>query len=289
MQESDLARKFEDYRARLRAIATRALGSTAEADDAVQETWLRLARHADDPIDNLGGWLTRVLSRICIDMLRRRTTQAERPIDEYADPVVTVDDGPEETAVAADNVGLALLIVLETLSPEERLAFVLHDVFSVPFAEVGLILGRTSDAAKMLASRARHKVRQGRPAPTGGTQDRRAVVDAFLAAARDGKFDRLLALLDPELTWRRVTAHGETTAVGADELLAYLRRGDASRIEAIRVSVDGEPGILAWGPGGRPLALMACTVSNGRIVHIDSIGDPKRLARMRLPKPPSAG
>lgn len=287
MHESDLADLFEQQRPRLLAIATRALGSSVEAEDAVQEVWLRLARHANDPIDNLGAWLTRVLGRICIDALRRRTTRAEHPLYEQADPIVTVEEGPEEAAVAADAVGLALLVVLDSLSPEERLAFVLHDVFRVPFAEIGPVVGRTADAAKMLASRARRKVRQRGPLPSGGVRERRAVVDAFLAAARDGDFDRLLTLLHPDITWRRVTARGETTSVGPGELLSYLRRGTASRIEARRVSVDGEPGILAWGPSGRPLALMACTVSGGRIVHIDSIADPNRLARMQLPDRPS--
>lgn len=283
MQDTDLARRFEKHRERLTAVATRALGSRADADDAVQETWLRLARHAGEPIDNLGGWLTRVLGRICIDMLRRRTTRAEQALAEDVDPIVTDDDGPEDAAAAADTVGLALLVVLEALGPEERLAFVLHDVFAVPFTEIGAIVGRTPDAAKMLASRARRKVR-GRPLPSGGLRERRAVVDAFLAAARDGDFARLLTLLDPEVTWHRHTAHGTTTTVGAGEVLSYLHHGDPARLEVRRVAVNGEPGLLVWGPSGRPLGLMACTVADGRIVRIDSIVDAQRLARMELPE-----
>lgn len=283
MDEDALAAEFETHRPRLTAIATRTLGSRADAEDAVQEVWLRLQRNAGSPIENLGGWLTRVLGRICIDLLRARSARAEDPLDPDADPVVTEDAaGPEGSAVAADTLGVALLMVLNTLQPEERMAFVLHDVFGVPFREIGPIVGRSADAAKMLASRARRKVREGPRAPVE-QQRQREVVDAFLSAARDGDFGALLRVLDPDVTWHRRTAHGDIVSIGADAVIAAVRRGDAQRIQARRVSVNGRPGILAWGPTGRPLALMACTVADGRIVRIDSLLDSNRLGRMDLP------
>ncbi|MFD5215633.1 sigma-70 family RNA polymerase sigma factor [Microbacterium sp. NPDC058345] len=285
MDSQDLSAAFEEHRARLVAVAVRALGSRADAEDAVQEAWLRLERHAHDDIDNLGGWLTRVVGRICIDVLRSRASRAESALEEWtSDPVVTEDvDGPEDAAVAAESVGLAMLVVLESLRPEERLAFVLHDVFAVPFSEIGQIVGRSTDAAKMLASRARQKV-QDQPLPTEERRQRREVVDAFLAAARDGDFDALLKVLDPDVAWYRHTAHGHTVRMGANELLAAVRRGDPGRVEARRVSVNGRPGILAWAAAsGRPIALMSCTVADGRLVQIDSIVDAARLARMDLP------
>lgn len=284
MHADELSTAFEEHRSHLLAVAIRVLGSRTDADDAVQEAWLRLERQDTDTIDNLGGWLTRVVGRICIDILRKRTTRAESELDNVDhDPVVTDDvDGPEDTAVAAESVGLALLVVLESLRPEERLAFVLHDVFAVPFAEIGPIAGCTPDAAKMMASRARRKV-HGQPQPTDELRQSRAVVDAFLKAARDGDFDALLHVLDPQVTWYRHTAHGDTVTVGANEVLETVRRGDPGRVEARRVSVNGNPGILAWGPSGRPISLMSCTVSDGQITEIDSIIDPGRLAEMDLP------
>ena len=284
MNEQRLTTAFEEHRPRLLAVATRMLGSRADAEDAVQEAWLRLDRHRGDRIDNLGGWLTRVVGRICIDVMRSRTSRAESTLEDWeADPVVVDDqDGPEQAALVADAVGPALLVVLESLKPEERLAFVLHDIYAVPFAEIGPIVGRSPDAAKMLASRARRKVREG-SAPTTSRRQRREVVDAFLTAAREGDFEALLRLLDPDLTWHRHTAQGSTTTIGANEVLALVRRADPGRVEARRVSVNGEPGILVWGPTGRPIGLMACTVDNGRIVGIDSIVDSVRLARMSLP------
>lgn len=284
MEELELAGAFEAQRPRLVAVATRALGSAADAEDAVQETWIRLNRHGGEGIDNLGGWLVRVIGRICIDMLRSRTARAESTFDPWvAEPVVTEDvEGPEETTMIADSLGLAMVVVLESLGPEERLAFVLHDMFAAPFAEIGPIIGRSTDAAKMLASRARRKV-QGIPRPTGERTQRREVVDAFLAAARDGNFDALLRLLDPDVTWHQHTARGHVVQIGANEVLAAVRRGDPGRLEARRVSVNGEPGILVRGPGGRPVALMSCTVADGRLVEIISIVDAARLARMALP------
>src|SRR5690554_68293 len=199
MDERELAATFEEHRPRLQAVATRVLGSRSDAEDAVQEAWLRLDRQADDQIENIGAWLTRVVGRICIDALRRRTVRAESTLDSWeADAVVTEDDGPEDAAIAADSLALAMVVVLESLGPEERLAFVLHDVFAVPFAEIGPIVGRSTDAAKMLASRARHKVRQ-HPVPAGEDSRGREVVDAFLAAAHDGDFEGLLRMRDPEI------------------------------------------------------------------------------------------
>lgn len=284
MDEKSLPLEFEEHRSRLLAVATKTLGSRTDAEDAVQEAWLRLDRYEGEPIDNLGGWLTRVLGRICIDMLRTRAARSESSLDSSAtDPIVTdTDEDPENSAVVGESIALAMVLVLESLDPAERLAFVLHDAFAVPFAEIGPIVDRSTGATKMLASRARRKVR-GVPQPTGERSQRRAVVDAFLAAARQGDFEALLRLLDPEVSWHRHAAHGDRLTVGADEVLGVVRRGNPDRVQARRVNVNGEPGILAWGPRGRALALMACTVADGRLVDIVSITDPGRLARMELP------
>ncbi|WP_114853669.1 sigma-70 family RNA polymerase sigma factor [Brachybacterium sp. YJGR34] len=288
MQERTLAEAFEQERPRLLAVAARALGSRDDAEDAVQEAWLRLDRHRGDRIENLAGWLTRVVGRICLDTLRRRTAQAETALEDWeTDPVVTEDvEDPQDTALTADAVGLAMLVVLDSLTPSERLAFVLHDVFAVPFAQIAEIIDTTPGAAKMAASRARRTLQQ-QPVPTGSLHQRREVVDAFLAAAREGNFEALLTLLDPDVTWHRLTARRRTTGAGAESVLDAVRRGDPSRMQARRVSVDGEPGILVWGPNGRPMGLMACTVADGRIVALTSIIDPARLARMELPDPES--
>ncbi|WP_273733910.1 sigma-70 family RNA polymerase sigma factor [Mycolicibacterium septicum] len=289
--EASLAETFEQQRPRLLAVAHRVLGSRADAEDAVQEAWLRLSRHDADSIENVAGWLTTVLGRICIDMLRSRTSRAEpTPTADLPELVVTEDvDSPEDAAVLADSVGLAMLVVLGSLRPDERLAFVLHDMFAVPFADIGQILDKSSDAVKMMASRARRKV-QDVPPPTSDRhrkQEQREVVDAFLAAARDGDFDALLRVLDPDVSWQRYTAAGVTVGTGSDSVVAAVRRGQGTRVVARRVSVNGEPGILAWGPKGRPLGVMACTVDGGRLVGIVSIVDPRRLARMSLPEPPA--
>lgn len=283
MDSRTLVAEFEEHRPRMLAIATRVLGSRTDAEDAVQEAWLRMERQ-EDPIDNVGGWLTRVVGRICIDMIRSRSARPASPVEDWSIDLAVSDDTekPEEAAVLAESLGVAMLVVLDSLGPEERLAFVLHDVFAVPFAEIATVVGRTRGAAKMLASRARRKVRDV-PRPTGGLQRRREVVDAFLGAARDGDFDALLAVLDPGVTWHLHTPHGRETRVGANEVLRAVRRGDPARIEARRVSVNGEPGILALGPGGKPLALMACTVTDGRIADIHSIADPALLRRLAPP------
>ncbi|OBY30556.1 sigma-70 family RNA polymerase sigma factor [Mycolicibacter kumamotonensis] len=285
--ESQLAEDFEQQRPRLLALAYRILGSGADAEDAVQEAWLRLSRQDVDAIDNLPGWLTTVIGRICIDTLRVRAARPDISTDlDLPDLIVTDDrDTPEDTAVLADSVGLALLVVLGSLRPDERLAFVLHDMFAVPFAEIGPIVGKSADAAKMLASRARRKV-QDVPTPAGDRRAQREVVDAFLAAAQDGDFDALVRVLDPEVTWRQHTARGVTVTTGAGDVLEAIRRGRGARVTARRVLVNGEPGILGWGTTGRPLSLMACTVRNGRLVGIVSITDPVRLGGMELPEPP---
>jgi RNA polymerase sigma factor (sigma-70 family) len=276
-----VAEAFEEQRGRLVAVAYRMLGSHADAEDAVQEAWLRLSRQDVDGIDNLAGWLTTVVGRICIDALRTRRTHPESAVDELPEPVVTEDvDGPEEEAALADSVGLALLVVLGTLRPDERLAFVLHDLFAVPFAEIAPVVDRSTDATKMLASRARRKV-QGTPQPASRHRQRE-VVDAFLAASRAGDFDALLRVLDPEVRWTQRKAHGTVVTVGAEALAAQARRGSTARLTARRVLVDGAPGIMTWGPTGKPLGLMACTVVGDRITELVSILDPKVLRSIDL-------
>lgn len=287
--DTQLAQDFEAQRPRLLAVAHRVLGSRSEAEDAVQEAWLRFSRQDSGAIENVSGWLTTVVGRICIDMLRARSSRPEIPVSELVvtEDTDTREDTPEDAAVLADSVGLAMLVVLGSLRPDERLAFVLHDMFAVPFAEIGQILGKSADATKMLASRARRKV-QDVPAPAGERRrkdEQRAVVDAFLAAARDGDFDALLRVLDPDVHWQRHTATGVTVGTGAGAVIDAARRGQGSRVRARRVSVNGEPGILAWGPSGRPLSVMACTVRGGRLVGMVSIVDPARLAELSLPAP----
>lgn len=291
MAERDvLAQRFEAERGRLRAVAYRMLGSLTEADDAVQEAWLRLARTDDRAIDNLSGWLTTVVSRVCLDLLRTRTSRREEALDvRLPDPVVTYGDeaDPEAEALLADSVGLALFVVLETLTPAERLAFVLHDTFAVPFEEIGRMLGRSADATKMMASRARRRVRGAvpAPAPDADLTRQRAVVDAFLAAARGGDFEALVAVLDPDVVLRADTAAGLVTVTGAQDVAG--RASTFARIAArVRpVWVNGTPGVLAVTADGAPMTLMAFTVAGSRIAGIDSISDPGRLARLNLRLP----
>ena len=283
-----LAEAFEEQRGRLVAVAYRMLGSRADAEDAVQEAWLRLARHDAAAIDNLGGWLTTVVGRVCIDVLRSRNARSEASYDERLPELVVTEDGggaPEDEALLAESVGLALLVVLDTLRPAERLAFVLHDMFAVPFEEIGQIIGRSADAAKMLASRARRKV-QDTPRPTDERQQQRAVVDAFLAAARSGDFEGLLRLLDPDVTWRSYTARGVVIRMGAAEVADRARRGARATVTGRPVLVNGEPGVVVWDRNGKPVSVMACTVIDDRIVEILSVQDPERLAAMDLPARP---
>jgi RNA polymerase sigma-70 factor (ECF subfamily) len=277
-----LARRFEAHRSRLRAVAYRMLGSSTEADDAVQETWLRLSRTDVDAVDNLAGWLTTVVARVSLNMLQARTTRREEPAGEdLPDPVSEDGDDPEQQALQAEGVGLALLVVLDALTPPERLAFVLHDLFAVPFEEIAPILDRSPAAARQLASRARRRL-QGAPAPDTDLARQRAVVDAFLAASREGDFDALVALLDPEVV---VRADRAAVRAGASEEVrgvAAVAGTFSGRARAARPAlVDGAPGAV-WAPGGRPRVAFGFTVTSGRIVRIDLLADPERLARLQL-------
>jgi RNA polymerase sigma-70 factor (ECF subfamily) len=290
LPDADLiAAAFETNRAHLRGVAYRMLGSVAEADDAVQETWIRLARSDTDQVRDLRAWLTTVIARVSLDMLRSRTARREDPLPLLPDPVVTrvhdvtaAADDPEQQALLADSVGLAMLVVLDTLSPAERLAFVLHDVFGVPFEQIGSITGRSSAAAKQLASRARRRVRDSSTLPNASPARQREIIDAFLAAAREGDFDGLVAMLDPDVVLR---ADG-----GADERLTQLVFGaeavasQAMRFQGIArfaepVLINGMPGLLA-APHGQPFALMSFAIRNQRIVEMDVIADPDRLRRL---------
>ena len=279
-----LAERFEAHRAHLRAVAYRMLGSASEADDAVQEVWLRLSRADAGSVDNLGGWLTTLVARECLDLLRARTSRREEPLGVHLpEPIISGQDGvdPEQQALLADGVGLALLVVLDTLAPAERLAFVLHDMFAVPFEQIGSILGRSPNAAKQLASRARRRVQGAAASDTDPTRQR-AVVDAFLAASRNGDFDALLALLDPGVVLRSDTA---ATAVGAASELrgAPAVAGSFSgRAQRARLAlVDGAAGAV-WAPGGRPRVVFTFTITGGQIVAIDILADPDRLSRLDL-------
>ena len=286
MTEADLlADQFEANRAHLRAVAYRMLGSVSEADDAVQEAWLRLSRADAAAIGNLGGWLTTVVGRVCLDMLRARRTRNEQPMgDRLPEPIVDAEAGvdPEHEALLADSVGLALLVVLETLSPAERLAFVLHDMFAVPFDEIAPIVGRSPDAARQLASRGRRRVRGTPSMPDTDLERQREVVRAVLAAARGGDFEGLLALLDPDVVLR-VDRGGRTLTevVGArtvaDRALGFARLARFAR----PALVNGAAGFVV-AVRGRPLAVSGFTVIGGRIARIDLLADRARLRRMDL-------
>ncbi|MFF0575346.1 sigma-70 family RNA polymerase sigma factor [Streptosporangium saharense] len=287
MSSTPMAEAFESQRDRLRAVAHRMLGSHADAEDVVQEAWLRLSRQDTATIDNLAGWLTTVVARISLDVLRTRRARTEVLLDDQPPGfVVTLDDGPapEEDAVLADSVGLALLVVLESLRPDERLAFVLHDLFAVPFDEIGKILGRSTDAAKMLASRARRKVR-ATERPAGAGRERREVVQAFLAAARRGDFEELLRLLDPEVKLTVDTPTGVVVVLGATKVAAGARPAADTTALSRAVLVNGLPGVIAWREDGTPFSVLAFTVTEGRITAITAIVDPAKLARMDLPGP----
>ncbi len=283
-----VAEAFEAQRGRLRAVAYRMLGSHADAEDVVQEAWLRLARQDAATIRNLAGWLTTVVGRISLDVLRSRQARPEASYDDrLSEFVVTLDDAPtpDDDAVLADAVGLALLVVLDSLGPAERLAFVLHDLFAVPFDEIGQILGKSADAAKMLASRARRKVRApGRPTGTG--REQREVVQAFLAAARLGDFEGLLRVLDPEVRLTADTPAGVVVILGATKVAANARLGAGAAALAQAALVNGLPGIISWREDGTPLSVLAFTVANGRITEITAAVDPAKLALMDLPKTP---
>ncbi|MFI6693307.1 sigma-70 family RNA polymerase sigma factor [Streptomyces sp. NPDC050433] len=283
-----LARRFEAHRTHLRAVAYRMLGSLSEADDAVQEAWFKLHRSDTSEVENLGGWLTTVVGRVCLDMLRSRTSRREEPLEERVrlpDPIISSADGvdPEHEALLADSVGLALLVVLESLTPPERLAFVLHDLFAVPFEEIAPVVGRTPAAARQLASRARRRVQGAAPAPDPDVAKQREVVDAFLAAARGGDFDALVALLDPDIVLR---ADGGTLRPGGLVRGAAAVAGGA--IYAAQFAEVARPALVNGAAGavataeGRPISVMAFTVTKGRISAIAVLNDPERLARLDL-------
>src|SRR5829696_1408670 len=281
-----LADRFEEHRDHLKAVAYRMLGSLTEAEDAVQESWLRLQRTDDGGIGNLGGWLTTAVARVSLDMLRARRAKAAEPIEDewrMPDPLIERDTelDPEHEALLADSVGLALLVVLETLSPAERLAFVLHDMFSVPFDEIAGIVGRSPEASRQLASRARRRVRGSAPAPDGSLRRRREVGDAFMAASRDGRFEDLLALLDPDVVLRVDDGTAPRIVRGAD---AVSRQAFANA----RLAEFARPAVVNGGPGGVvvqdgvAVSVVALTVAGGRIVAMDILADPQRLAQLDL-------
>jgi RNA polymerase sigma factor (sigma-70 family) len=279
------AEQFERYRPHLRAVAYRMLGSLSEADDALQESWLRLSRSDTDAVDNLGGWLTTVVGRVCLDMLRSRRSRQEDYVGSWLpEPIVSLDDetDPEHEALIADSVGLALLVVLETLTPAERLAFVLHDMFAVPFEEIGPIVGRTPAAARQLASRGRRRVQGAAPtASDTGLAEQRRLVDAFLAASRAGDFEALVAVLDPDVVFRAdrgaVSRLARPPVTGADAVAQQvLSRGSRFAPRARPALVNGAAGLII-GPEDRPFAVIGFTVARGRIVEIDLIVDPDKL------------
>src|SRR5215211_942920 len=291
MDEHDwLAQRFEENRTHLRVVAYRMLGSISEADDAVQEAWLRLSRSDTSGIVNLGGWLTTVVARVCLDMLRSRRSRREEPLGQppwarVPEPIVSRGDGtdPEHEALLADSVGLALLVVLETLSPAERLAFVLHDMFAVPFEEIAPIVGRSPTAARQLASRARRRVQGAATSPEADLTRQREVVAAFLAAARGGDFEALLAVLDPDVVLR--ADHGVMPAGASREVRgapAVAKRAAKGRARAARPAlVNGEVGVVV-APRGRLLMVLGFTIGDGKIVEIDAIGDRERLSQLDL-------
>lgn len=282
MTERDiLAERFEQHRTHLRAVAYRMLGSTTEADDAVQEAWLRLSRSDAEAIDNLGGWLTTVVGRVCLDMLRSRTSRREEPLTPNAhEPVATGRQGasPEQEAVLADSVGIALLIVLDRLAPAERLAFVLHDMFAVPFEEIAPIVGRTVETTRQLASRARRRVRGGAITPGGDLVRQREVVGAFLTALRAGDFEGLLAVLDPDLVVRAdmpgAAAPTEIrgAAVWAKGAVSYGHMAQAVRPALVNGAIG-----LVMAPHGRLTRALTFTIVDGKITEINVIGDAARL------------
>jgi RNA polymerase sigma-70 factor, ECF subfamily len=290
-----LAEQFEAHRAHLRAVAYRMLGSASEAEDAVQESWIRLGRTDVSAVENLRAWLTTVDARVCLDMLRTRTTRREAPLDEHVehaehavrvpDPVITRADDPESSAVLADSVGLALLVVLEALDPAERLAFVLHDVFGMTFDEIAPIVERSPVAARQLASRARRRVQGSVPDADRDLQQQRRVVDAFLAAAHEGDFERLITVLDPDIVLRAdggALAGASRVVRGAQAVAAqaatFSRLGLSNQV----VLVNGNVGLLSRLPDGRLFSVIGFTIARGRIVEMDILADPERLSRLDL-------
>jgi RNA polymerase sigma factor (sigma-70 family) len=277
-----LAERFEEQRPRLRAVAYRMLGSLSDAEDAVQEAWLRLSGTAYDELDDMGAWLTTVIARISLNMLRSRKTRSETPMP---DPIVDRADGtsPEHGALLANTVGLALLVVLESLAPAERVAFVLHDIFGMPFEEIAPILERTPDAARQLASRARRRVQARHAAPDADVEVQRSVVDAFSAASRDGDFQKLVAILHPEVVLRGDAGAG-TTEFRGGELVARRAHGfSLAHPDVVRrmALVNGAPGLVGMREG-KPFSVMAFTIRDGKIAEIDVLSDPRRLGQLDL-------
>ena len=287
MDERDwLTQQFEEHRTRLRAVAYRMLGSLTEADDAVQEAWLRLNRSDAAAIENLGGWLTTVVARISLNMLRSRDTRREEPLESrLPEPIIDRADGtdPEHEALLSDAVGLALLVVLETLSPAERLAFVLHDMFGVPFDEIAPIVDRSPEAARQLASRARRRVRAENTVPDADVDTQREVVDAFLAAAREGDFERLLEVLDPDVVLRADFGPASELQVvrGAEAVMAQARIYGQLGLDLRPALVNGAAGGVAL-RDGVPFSVGAFTVRAGKIVELDFLVDPERLRELDL-------
>jgi RNA polymerase sigma-70 factor (ECF subfamily) len=281
-----LAEQFEEHRPQMRAVAYRMLGSLSEADDAVQDAWLRLSRSDTSAVENLGGWLTTVVARVALNMLRSRNTRREQSLDVHVpDPIVDPADGtdPEHEALLSDSVGLALIVVLERLPPAERLAFVLHDMFAVPFSEIGSILERSPDAARQLASRGRRRVRGSAPFPDPDVNAQWDAVEAFLAAARDGDFDRLVAVLDPDVVLR---ADGGLTGLshriqGAETVARNALMFSRVELTTRRALVNGAAGMVSL-RDGKLFSVAAVTVRDGRIVEMDILADPERLAGVDL-------
>jgi RNA polymerase sigma factor (sigma-70 family) len=281
-----LAERFEEHRTRLRAVAYRMLGSTGEADDAVQEAWLRLSRQEAAQIDNLAGWLTTVVARVSLNMLRARVARPERPVGvQMPEPIVDHADGPdpEHEALLADSVGLALLVVLETLGPAERLAFVLHDMFGLSFEEIAPIVERSVPATRKLASRARSRVRTAAPPADDDRAAQREIVEAYLAAARDGDFDALVALLDPDVVSRTDLGTGVLRELRGAEAVAGQTLTYSTLAPFARLAlINGTPGVVGVRPDGEPVAVLAFTVRDRKVVELDVLADRSRLRELDL-------
>ncbi|MGB7048860.1 MAG: sigma-70 family RNA polymerase sigma factor [Candidatus Cybelea sp.] len=276
-----LTKRFEENRSHLRGVAYRMLGSLDDADDALQEAWLRLSPRENDGIENAGGWLTTVVARICVDMLRTRRSKREESLElRIPDFIVSREENPEDEVLTADSVGLALLVVLDSLTPSERLAFVLHDMFAMPFEEIAPIVGKTPAAARQLASRARRRV-QGATPPNAGFAQRRDVVDAFLAAAREGDFEALVAVLDPDvllLADREPAVKGIRGAQAVASQAVTFSTTVVARQEP--VLVNGSPGVLSWLANGEPLSIVGFVVSGSRIREMYVVSQPERVRQL---------
>ena len=282
-----LADQFEQHRAHLRAVAYRMLGSASEAEDAVQESWIRLGRTDVAAVENLRGWLTTVVARVCVDMLRTRTSRREDPLHVHVpDPIITrADANPESHAMLANSVGLALLIVLENLEPAERLAFVLHDVFGMTFEEIAPVIERSPVAARQLASRARRRVQSSAPNPERDLRAQRRVVDAFIAAVSEGNFEKLVAVLDPDVVLRAdggALGGASRFVRGARAVLEQAERFSRIGLSSELVLVNGSFGFVSRRPDGRLFSVTGFTIANGKIAEMNILADPERLARLDL-------